>query len=186
MGSVEHGKELLAGDYEQGLSTTMAAQSTNKTKPNGSASSSAMKAASLPLVQFPGETEPATSMPASDDNGGWLPDWERDLMLKDQALVELEPAGSIASGGRKASSQGKGAQGGKFKKGYTDDQWREAWSLIAQISNQLCDSVLNTVPYHYELCITFPHPLFFLFNYVIASCFCFRNPFLLGPEKYYT
>ena len=88
----------MADDYEQGLSTTMATQSINETEPDGGVSGSAMEAASPPLVHFPREAEPATSMPTSDDNGGWLPDWERDLMLKEQAPVGLESAGSIASG----------------------------------------------------------------------------------------
>ena len=145
----KHKKELLADDYEQGLSTTMTTQSMNEVEPDGGTSSSAMEAASpplgndfhsgeessvaglaspstspaqgrtvwgTPLVHLPGETEPATSMPASDDNGGWLPDWERDLMLQEQALVGLEFTGTIASGSGPAPSQGKGAQGGKKKK----------------------------------------------------------------------
>ena len=75
-----------------------------------------MEVAFPPLVHFLGETEPATSMPASDDNGDWLPGWERDLMLKEQALVGFEPAGSIVSGGGRAFSQGKEAQGNKKPK----------------------------------------------------------------------
>ncbi|KAG0125949.1 hypothetical protein HOY82DRAFT_492159 [Tuber indicum] len=69
-----------------------------------------------PLVHLPGETEPAISMPSSDDNGGWLPDWERDLMLQEQVLVGLESAGGADSGSGRTPSQGKGAQGGKKKK----------------------------------------------------------------------
>lgn len=69
-----------------------------------------------PLVHLPGETEPTASMPASDNNGGWLPDWERDLMLQQQVLVGLESTESIASSSGRTPSQGKGAQGGKKKK----------------------------------------------------------------------
>ena len=68
-----------------------------------------------PLVHFLEETEPATYIPASDDNGGWLLYWEQDLIRQEQRLVGLELAGSIASGGGQVSSQGKGAQGGKKK-----------------------------------------------------------------------
>jgi len=63
----------LADDYEQGLPTAMVTQSINESEPDGGASSSAMEAATPPLVPFPGETKPTASMPASDDNGGWLP-----------------------------------------------------------------------------------------------------------------
>ncbi|CUS11511.1 unnamed protein product [Tuber aestivum] len=69
-----------------------------------------------PLVHVPSETGPATSMPASDNNNGWLPDWERDLILREQVLVELESAGSVGGGSGRAPGQGKGAQGGKKKK----------------------------------------------------------------------
>ena len=58
-------------------------------------------------------------MPASDDDGGLLQDWEGDIMLREQRLVGLELVRSIASGSGPASSQGEGAQGGKkFEKSH--------------------------------------------------------------------
>ena len=58
----------MADDYEQGLSTTMATQSINETEPDG-ASSSAVKAASPPLLHFPGETEPGDLLTEAGDGG---------------------------------------------------------------------------------------------------------------------
>ncbi|PWW74811.1 hypothetical protein C7212DRAFT_358672 [Tuber magnatum] len=69
-----------------------------------------------PLVHLLGETGPAIPIPASDDNSGWLPDWERDLMLRERVPVGLESAGGVGGRSGRAPSQGKGTQGGKKKK----------------------------------------------------------------------
>ncbi|RPB00044.1 hypothetical protein L873DRAFT_1681819 [Choiromyces venosus 120613-1] len=148
-GLAKQRKESSAGDYEEGLLATMAAQRIDGAELDDAEPSSTPAAGTpslgydsldgeesliaglaspstspaqgwtvwgTPLIHLPGESEPAVSMPISDDNGGWLPDRERDLMLQEQVLVDLESPGSIASGSGRAPSQGKGAQGGKKKK----------------------------------------------------------------------
>jgi hypothetical protein len=63
-----------------------------------------------------------TAIPVSEEpvrneqeDSGWLQDWERELMLEQEMLAQIELEESM-EGGSRATSQGKGQKKKKFKK----------------------------------------------------------------------
>ena len=52
----------------------------------------------------------------SEDPSGWLPDWERELLLEEEILAQIEQEESGGRGGGLAPSHGKGQKKKKFKK----------------------------------------------------------------------
>ncbi|KAI5852270.1 hypothetical protein BZA05DRAFT_397378 [Tricharina praecox] len=57
----------------------------------------------------------------TENNSGWLPDWERELLLDEEMMAQIEMEGSMGNGGGsgsggRAPSHGKGQKKKKFKK----------------------------------------------------------------------
>jgi hypothetical protein len=53
-----------------------------------------------------------------DDTGGWLPDWEQELLLEEEMLAQIEIEESLGDSGAGgcAPNHGKGQKKKKFKK----------------------------------------------------------------------